>query len=298
MAFNRPSEPYYVVCQTGAHGWFWAGWESNQWWFGDEAAQKSQHPDCEGSALTEVEAHTQARLALHLPPFIGSLHGPGSQRRRRAQGVQVAHWAADVLRRRALEAKKSRPSRRTESQVSRVVYKMSSSSSAYGEPSYTAYTPHRVHRESPRFFWVNTECLETEAIQRDFSAKHPDQLRTLRLDRLVLEAGEEYTHRGSWWYTWVLQVPYGAVEQQGGRWYASGGRPQRAPVPATDVPSCFGALGLAWPCTDDDVKHAYRTLAFAAHPDQGGSAGAFQALRAAYAAALTFAAQHAASVNV
>jgi hypothetical protein len=58
------------------------------------------------------------------------------------------------------------------------------------------------------------------------------------------------------------------------------------------TPACLRALGLAWPCTEDDIKHAYKTLAHAAHPDTGGSTAAFQLLADAYEEALKFAAQH------
>jgi hypothetical protein len=61
---------------------------------------------------------------------------------------------------------------------------------------------------------------------------------------------------------------------------------------ATAVPDCFRALGLAWPCTEDDVKHAYRTLAYAAHPDAGGTAEAFHLLTDAYEEALKYLEHH------
>lgn len=36
------------------------------------------------------------------------------------------------------------------------------------------------------------------------------------------------------------------------------------------TPPCLRALGLEWPCTEEDVKVAYRRLAKELHPDHGG----------------------------
>jgi curved DNA-binding protein CbpA len=45
-------------------------------------------------------------------------------------------------------------------------------------------------------------------------------------------------------------------------------------------------LGLQLPCTENDVRQAYRQQARALHPDAGGDPRAFVALRAAYEEAL------------
>jgi hypothetical protein len=58
---------------------------------------------------------------------------------------------------------------------------------------------------------------------------------------------------------------------------------QRSTSPA---PACVTLLGLAWPCTQQDVKQAFRVQAKTAHPDAGGSNEAFQALYKAYQEAL------------
>jgi hypothetical protein len=52
------------------------------------------------------------------------------------------------------------------------------------------------------------------------------------------------------------------------------------------IPACLVALGLAWPCTLQDVKQAFRAKAKTVHPDTGGSSEAFQALHRAYQEAL------------
>jgi len=59
------------------------------------------------------------------------------------------------------------------------------------------YTPHRVLRESARFFWVNSESLAYEG----WGLAHPEQLATHRLERRVLERGERVWSRvtHAWW---------------------------------------------------------------------------------------------------
>lgn len=43
-------------------------------------------------------------------------------------------------------------------------------------------------------------------------------------------------------------------------------------------------LGLGWPFTADDLKRAYRRKALETHPDRGGNAEDFHAVRKAYEA--------------
>ncbi|XXT18803.1 hypothetical protein WME94_52110 [Sorangium sp. So ce429] len=64
---------------------------------------------------------------------------------------------------------------------------------------------------------------------------------------------------------------------------------QSGPRKAADAtPWFFRQLGLNWPCTEQDVKVAWRRGAKIHHPDQGGSNAGFIALKNAYDAAMTF----------
>ena len=54
------------------------------------------------------------------------------------------------------------------------------------------------------------------------------------------------------------------------------------------TPSFIQALGLALPCTIEDVKQAWRKLAKEYHPDTGGNAARFIELQASYTDALVF----------
>ncbi len=52
--------------------------------------------------------------------------------------------------------------------------------------------------------------------------------------------------------------------------------------PPVEVPACFKALGFTeLPADAEDVRERYRTLAKTMHPDAGGSAETFKAMKAA-----------------
>ncbi|MFC1758919.1 DnaJ domain-containing protein [Planctomycetota bacterium] len=46
-----------------------------------------------------------------------------------------------------------------------------------------------------------------------------------------------------------------------------------------DTPPCISALGLSWPCTEAQIKDAYRKLAEKNHPDLGGDRKKFLKLQ-------------------
>jgi hypothetical protein len=54
------------------------------------------------------------------------------------------------------------------------------------------------------------------------------------------------------------------------------------------IPACFQVLGLTMPCSQEDLKEAYRQKAKLTHPDGGGCAEAFLALQQCYEEALEF----------
>jgi hypothetical protein len=269
--------PGYAVCPAGAVGWFWVAWDTGP---PHDAPDAAPPPRWAGYARTEEAAHAQARTAVALPPLQGALHGPGSQRRRRQQACAPSWVATEILRQRTLQQRWTRPSARTQSQVSRLVYCLRSyrGAEACHAPGMT-YTPHRVLRESARFFWVNSESLEYEG----WGMAHPEQLATHRLERSMLERGERVWSRvtHAWW---VLRVPPGAIEEAHGCWFVRA--PGAAPPLQTSTTPCLLQLGLTPPCTRADVTTAYHRLARTLHPDVGGSHDAFVALRASYEAAL------------
>ena len=92
--------PGYAGCPAGAAGWFWVAWDTVP---PDEATGAAPPPRLAGYARTEDAAHAQARTAVALPPFRGTLHGPGSQTRRRQQACAPSRVAAEILRQRTLQ---------------------------------------------------------------------------------------------------------------------------------------------------------------------------------------------------
>jgi hypothetical protein len=205
------------------------------------------------------------------------MHGPGSERNRRAQAWASGCHAAWILRKRAFARRMATPSRRRTAQVERFVYrKYYGGRDLSGVACYT-YTPHRVMRESARFFWVNTEEVAIE----EYTSPHPEELRTFRLDRHALEAGDAVRHYGRGWADdWVLTLPATAIEEDR-RWvdYAEA-------AAAGPTPPCLDALGLTLPCTVQAITRAYRQRARILHPDTGGDHEAFLVLQQHYAAAL------------
>ena len=55
-----------------------------------------------------------------------------------------------------------------------------------------------------------------------------------------------------------------------------------------ETPPCLRALGLRAPCTEEEVKRAYRRLAQALHPDRGGDTRRFRALSEQFEKALDY----------
>jgi hypothetical protein len=52
------------------------------------------------------------------------------------------------------------------------------------------------------------------------------------------------------------------------------------------VPRCVAALGLEWPCSEDQLKDAYRQKVKSLHPDRGGDPRRFQLVQAYFEEAL------------
>ena len=59
-----------------------------------------------------------------------------------------------------------------------------------------------------------------------------------------------------------------------------------------ETPPCLRALGLKLPCTQDDVKRAYRRKAEVMHPDRGGEKTKFLALQRHFEQAISFLEDH------
>jgi hypothetical protein len=139
--------------------------------------------------------------------------------------------------------------------------------------------PHRVARRTRKFVFIE---------QRPYS---PDELTgswfdrgspTFRLNRRMLEQ-EGYAF-----------VPATAYADDADEIYFSN-EYTKAPVPAQI--KCIQMLNLSWPCTEAEVKGAYRKLVKSAHPDGGGSQELFLVLQEAYEQALQLCRRHSGETN-
>jgi hypothetical protein len=63
------------------------------------------------------------------------------------------------------------------------------------------------------------------------------------------------------------------------------------------TPGCIRSLGLELPCTEAEVKQAYRRLAETLHPDRGGDRQRFLLLQGEFEAAIEFVRDHEATNN-
>ena len=59
-----------------------------------------------------------------------------------------------------------------------------------------------------------------------------------------------------------------------------------------ETPGCLTALGLRLPCTEEDVKQAYRDKAERLHPDRGGDRRKFMQLQSHFEKAMQFLAEY------
>ena len=86
-----------------------------------------------------------------------------------------------------------------------------------------------------------------------------------------------------------LELNWGRIEAQLGRVVPappSRARPERGGRKVGAGPSPFALLGLAWPCSEADLRLAWKRTAFAHHPDRGGTHEDFVRLGQAYQACL------------
>lgn len=138
---------------------------------------------------------------------------------------------------------------------------------------------HRIVRRTPKLIFALREPGPTFA-GRDLDGVTVAEC--FALPRAALEAGRAVERHdvkvaasfdSTVWVSLSEHPPVDAVLRHGG----------------SAAPEVIARLGLSWPCTAADVKRAYRRLSHEAHPDKGGDAEAFRALRVAYEQALELA---------
>jgi hypothetical protein len=121
-----------------------------------------------------------------------------------------------------------------------------------------AYQRTKRRSETPRDWWLRTEPPP------DYDRKRAERER----DAAQALWAEAYgrMHDGSGWRERVSDFRAGFAQARG----------------LDGAPAAAKALGLAWPCSVAEFKAAWRRLVKTAHPDQGGTAEAFRAAKAAH----------------
>ena len=139
--------------------------------------------------------------------------------------------------------------------------------------------PHRVVRRTNQFVFIEQRPYTPDELAGSwFDQGSP----TFRLNRQMLER-EGYAF-----------VPPTAYVEDAEEIYFSNEYTQAAGEVHIQ---CLEQLDLEWPCTETDVKGAYRKLVKTAHPDGGGSQEEFLALQEAYDQALKLCRRHAEESN-
>jgi hypothetical protein len=139
--------------------------------------------------------------------------------------------------------------------------------------------PHRVVRRTRYFIFVEQQPYVTDELTGSWLDREP---LTLRPNRRTLER-EGFAFVPATAYVEDAEEIYFIEE----RTKSSGGVQFK----------CMQALNLPWPCTEAEVKGAYRKLVKSAHPDGGGSEDMFLALQEAYEQALQLCRKHCDKTN-
>lgn len=152
------------------------------------------------------------------------------------------------------DARAQRPSKQKQAQLTEYIYRHTKEYTSWFSLDFTWSTKKfRITKKTPKRIFVEASTRTTE--------KGNTVLRQWSLDRAALERGEIVG------YGWTLDPnPPFAVGQKKPGW--------------ADV------LGVEVTCTPAQAKSAFRVRAKETHPDSGGSAEAFQRVKAAYDAAL------------
>ena len=136
--------------------------------------------------------------------------------------------------------------------------------------------PHRVVTKTRKYVFVEQQPYSPDDLTGSWlDREHP----TFRLDRRALEQ-EGYAFVPATTYLTDTEDPmffsYERMKSQG-----------------RELFKCLQVLNLSWPCSEAEVKGAYRRFVKDAHPDGGGNQDKFLALQEAYEQALQLCQKHA-----
>ncbi len=130
----------------------------------------------------------------------------------------------------------------------------------------TYWTSHQIIKKTAKRIFIADR--DSESLSLETLAKNPEYLKLIQLDRQKLESEGRIYRDWTSYYTEAGKQRYLEQDYQ----------PRRQP--------CFEFLGLSSNCSRQDIKRAYRRVARELHPDKGGDARQFIALKENYERAL------------
>ena len=247
QAQRSKNKTFFAVTSLGKNRWYWVVWPS----LAMTQARQSGRPLAEGYEPTKADAVDQALE-------IAGLDGEW----------MAAKYAKDYYQQRSREKRAAAQGRVYAPEALPVALEFLYHDRQDEATKSWFSVPHRVVKKTKKYIYVEQQPYE--ATQRSGSWLEHD-IATFRLSRMMLE-------REGYALTPVTEIDdplFFTTPIQ-----------DRTAQFAYQTPACLRTLNLTFPCTDVEVKAAYRKLAKAAHPDQGGSEEKFRELQAAYEQAL------------
>lgn len=260
--------PAFACCSAGIGRWFWAAWES------EDAARGMEKPSASGfeksASLAEKKAEERLGAEVKRLPAKWASNCPRGGAPTKVQSRDGGDRPKSRLGRRAgpPEQAGSRP---------RLAFLYSASPRTPPDSlGHVTVTRYRIVKQTAAKIHVESRPFDEEEWARrgEGSSDPAPKPHTLAVDRVTLRREGRFqtgrTHGKTMFYA-SEDAAIRDVESE-----------------LTAKHAWCGVLGLRIPCTVDDVKAAYRRLAFDSHPDRGGDAAVFRSVDRAYRAALAY----------
>jgi hypothetical protein len=246
---KKEKRRFFSVASVGKSRWYWVVWPSLA------EVQASEEPLFlvgEGYAASKAQAVDRAlELAGMYGEWIAAKYAEDYHRRRATGTRRKANATAD--------AGTSAPA------MQEFLYR----DSADAHSGQRISTAHRVVKRTEKFVYVEQQPYAAKDLTGSLLDRDSP---TFRLDRQMLEQ-EGYA---------FIPASASLSEAEEPVFYAS----QRMQSFGRELFQCLQVLRVSWPCTQGEVKAAYRRLVRRAHPDGGGDHDQFLRLQEAYEQAL------------
>jgi hypothetical protein len=256
-------EGYWSVACIGRGRWFWVLFEA-----------RTIHEDVDPLASCEARSEEQAREQLR-----DAARGLDVTLRDYGHGYKFSSLARQWRKVLTARRRQQKPARGQGVADMGFVYRHYCFVPEYpedGPPHWVTYR-HRILRRTAKRLYVasQAERLDPDDVLSppiDYERGGVRLVKTVILDRQRLEAGELVSHP-RFWYSGDFTLDQNPPGDDGRR------LPADCPPELADS---LRTLGLAWPCTGEDVTAAYRKRSLEQHPDRGGTVEAMQAVNAAH----------------